>query len=400
MHVLVIPSWYGGRQRPTVGSFFREQALGLCRAGLEVGLIAPAFRSAHTAFRSDPGWSRGFEWWESDELPNLIAHEWGVSLRIPYLRMLHWHRVGFRLLRQYAAKRGWPDVVHAHSSLFAGTLAAAIKRRYGIPYVLTEHSTRFVRGRLTPWLQRAAHRAMEQADQCIAVSPPLLTRLESLFGDAVHPCRWIPNLVDPAFSPAPVASESPPPQRFAFLNVAFLDPKKGHADLLRAFAEAFHGQDGIELRIGGDGPCRTSLEALASELHIERQVVFLGELSRDAVLAEMRDCDCFVLPSVYETFGVVLIEALACGKPVIATACGGPECIVDTSCGLLIPRGDRRALVDALGTMRRTARNYCPGALRQDCLSRFGERAVIGQIRATLEEVVAGASTQGTRRAA
>jgi len=88
-------------------------------------------------------------------------------------------------------------------------------------------------------------------------------------------------------------------------------------------------------------------------MEIQKKVNFLGLISNDHVHAEMKSADAFVLSSHYETFGVVLIEALACGKPIIATSCGGPECIVNKKNGLLITPRDIEKLVLAMKTIEK-----------------------------------------------
>ena len=85
----------------------------------------------------------------------------------------------------------------------------------------------------------------------------------------------------------------------------------------------------------------------------------------------MQAADAFVLSSAYETFGVVLIEALACGKPVVSTACGGPDYIVTEENGLLVPVGDTQALGAALEQMIRTIDRYDPFRLKQDLSPSF-----------------------------
>jgi glycosyltransferase involved in cell wall biosynthesis len=99
----------------------------------------------------------------------------------------------------------------------------------------------------------------------------------------------------------------------------------------------------------------------------------------------------FVLSSIYETFGVVVVEALAAGRPVIATRCGGPECIIGEEDGLLVLPGDVNALADAMIKMRANIRKYKPDGLRARCRARFGENAVIKQ----LKSVYSGVLTNG-----
>jgi glycosyltransferase involved in cell wall biosynthesis len=86
------------------------------------------------------------------------------------------------------------------------------------------------------------------------------------------------------------------------------------------------------------------------------------------------------LPSRSETFGVVYVEAIACGKPVLATRCGGPESIVTAENGLLVDTGDVDALAGAMRTMTATARSYDAHAIRRQFLERFSRAAVVDRL--------------------
>ncbi|HID29995.1 MAG TPA: glycosyltransferase, partial [Desulfobacterales bacterium] len=96
----------------------------------------------------------------------------------------------------------------------------------------------------------------------------------------------------------------------------------------------------------------------------------------------------FVLSSHYETFGIVVIEALACSLPVIATRCGGPESIVTESDGLLVPLKDPETLAKAMIQMRNTTSQFDRKQIRDRCILRFGEENIIRQIEAKYDAVV------------
>jgi len=126
----------------------------------------------------------------------------------------------------------------------------------------------------------------------------------------------------------------------------------------------------------GDGPERSKLQALAVELDIEKSVKFTGLLSRQEVLTTIANADAFVLSSRYETFGVVVIEALALGKPVIATRCGGPESIVRQEDGILVPVDDIGALAAAMEKIIKNQEEYDPIEIRKACINRYSESAI------------------------
>ncbi len=129
--------------------------------------------------------------------------------------------------------------------------------------------------------------------------------------------------------------------------VARLSPEKDLATLLRATARALQNEPAFRLEIAGEGPCRTELEQLAGELHLGKNVRFLGEVNDiPALLSQAR---LFVLSSLTEGISLTLLEAMARGLPVAATQVGGnPEVVVAHKTGLLVPTRDAAALADAM----------------------------------------------------
>jgi glycosyltransferase involved in cell wall biosynthesis len=151
---------------------------------------------------------------------------------------------------------------------------------------------------------------------------------------------------------------------------------KGVDVLLRAFARGAARED-VRLRIGGDGPARPMLQALASELGLNGAVEFTGWTFD--VPAFWRACDVAVMPSdrFIESFGMAAVEAMACGTPVVVTANGAlPELVADGLTGLVVPRGDVEALADALVSLTRDAegRRAAGRAARARCEQRFDIR--------------------------
>lgn len=128
-----------------------------------------------------------------------------------------------------------------------------------------------------------------------------------------------------------------------------VEPKKGLSVLLKAVAELTkrHGDPGCQLLIVGDGPSRRLLEAMTEDMHLSPWVIFAG--SRRDISRILPIVDAFVLPSLYEGFGIAILEAMAAGKPVVATAVGGiPEFVVAEETGILVEAGSVIALADAI----------------------------------------------------
>jgi glycosyltransferase involved in cell wall biosynthesis len=380
-HILVIPSWYSSG-RGSGGGYFRDQALALGAAGNRVAILAP---DIHT-WRDVRGGrvrrrGRGDPTVEYDGVPIYRRNTFTALPRLPYRNPLAWTRCGLKLAAQYIDENGRPDLVHAHCCLNAGVLALALDRRYGIPFVVTEHSAGPARPRW--WERDLIRRVTRRASRCLAVSPWLATLLQSHYPASVW--QYLPNVLGAVFLTATPAATTPDEGRpFVFVCVARLSPEKAHALLIEAFAAAFCGDPGVRLRLVGDGPALPALEQLSTRLGIAAQVEFVGTLPAEQVRAEMEAADAFVLASNAETFGVVVIEALACGLPVVSTASGGPDHLVDATNGLLVAVADRPALRDALLRMRAQASRYDRAAIRAEVIGRYGPDAFARQFAAII----------------
>ena len=166
-----------------------------------------------------------------------------------------------------------------------------------------------------------------------------------------------------------------------------LGPQKAVHVLLEALVEA----DGVVLAIAGNGPERDTLERRAGELGVDERVRFLGSVPRETVLRLFRAADASVLPSAWENFPHTVVEALAVGCPVIATAVGGvPEVVRDGVNGLLVVPNDAAALAAAIrrffgdAELRERLRTAAPGSV-----AGYSEQAVFETIEAELAKAAA-----------
>lgn len=247
-------------------------------------------------------------------------------------------------------RRRRPAVFHAHLTWpFAckWALVAAVAAR--VPAVVTTIQL-YVDVPVGPSRRLQMALVSRGVDRLVAVSRH--TADEMTRGPGWPPSRVtvIPNAVDLArFRPPPVAAgrDASPPAAVALVP-ARLDAQKGHHHLLRAaVATPF-----VRYRCAGDGPERARLEALAAELGVADRVEFLGHCTDMPAL--MAGADLVVLPSLYEGLPLSLAEAMAAGRPVVATDVGGTrEIVADGRTGLLVPPGDPTALAAAISTVAR-----------------------------------------------
>jgi glycosyltransferase involved in cell wall biosynthesis len=271
-------------------------------------------------------------------------------------------------------------VLHAHNLDSAGLLAQRIEREFGIPYLVTEHSTYYHRDLVPRELLPRLATAAQDASSFGAVSPELARLLRQKLSLGRLNIDILPNVIDPDFLTAAVAEQKSCRSDFSFLCIGNLIPVKNHEMLIKAFHSAFADSPGVALRIGGDGELRNVLGDLVQELGLSDRIEFVGRLGRPDVLREIDQCNAFVLPSRYETFGVVLIAAMARGKPVISTACGGPEAFVTKLDGVVVANEDQSAFALAMKTMVSRAGSYDAADIRLRAIDRFGPRALLARL--------------------
>ncbi len=299
-----------------------------------------------------------------------------------------WIKAGFQAFKAYKQDKGLPDVIHAHGRfLNAGALALAVKQQYGIPYAYTEHSTYYQRGIAPGGAKDILNAVINNAAAFITVSKSLLGHVERFLGRTIGSALVIPNVLDKVFEEKkPVKADD---AQVIFTNVASLDQKKGIDVLISAFGKAFKGDPRYVLNICGDGHLKKELIALSSEIGIASCINFTGQKNKSEVRDLLGKSHVFVLSSRVETFGVVVIEALAQGCPVIATVSGGPEYIVNEDCGLLVDPDNVDALAGALQNMVEHYRSYNRDKIRQYALEHYGSESFKGNMKRIYESISA-----------
>jgi len=364
------------------GVFFKHQALALAAAGHEVGIVYPELRGVHTLYRGRVDF--GFR--SRLEGPIRTYRYYGFRLpRQPSRFRRRWTAMADRLARMYVADHGIPDFIHAHAALFAGEVAGQLADELRVPYVLTEHSSVYLRGALTELQRSSTMGAFAAADSVLAVSHRLKDALHRLTQrKTIH---VVPNVVDTGRFTRPEHPRGAGP--FRFVCIAMLGPNKNIQLLVRAFHRAFPVTESVLLDIVGEGRERRRLESLVSGMKERHRIRFLGSLDTDGVVDALGRSHCCVSSSDVETFGVTLIEALATGLPVVATRSGGPEDIVTPECGHLVPVRDEAALARAMhhvyaDRVRWAARD---GRLREYALRTYGPEAVVSRLEAVYDSL-------------
>lgn len=311
----------------------------------------------------------------------VVAAAAGVPTRLGERR-----RRGMRLLEAAVSFARWrPEIVHAHnpSALHYASLAAVVAR---CKVVMTFHGQgrgQVRRPRAWEWRRTSAVAAVS-ADAANDVRAPA-------FGGRLAVIRNGVAVTPPARPREAVRNELRTGGCVVGLIVARVDGAKGHDTLLRAIATLGAVRQRLAVWVVGDGAQRVQLERLAADLHLSDDAVrFLG--ARMDVPDLLYAADFFVLPSLTEGLPMSILEAMAAGLPVAATAVGGvPELVVDGETGILVPPGDLEALAGAMaklaGSPELRRRMGCAGRARVE--AHFTLDGMAAQYEALYREALA-----------
>jgi glycosyltransferase involved in cell wall biosynthesis len=247
--------------------------------------------------------------------------------------------------------------MHAHF-LDNGFIGAALKNLYGKPLVVTAHGGEvYDLAFRNKWYRTLYCHVLNKADHVIAVSQFIEEKLLSL-GVSPNKLSVISNgYDDKLFKPfSTIAARKKlglPLNKKILLSIGNLVDDKGHTHLIDAMRLVLKERNDVILVIVGSGSLKEPLKKKTRELGLDGKILLVGQKKHEEIPVWMNACDVFVLPSLCESFGVVIIEALACGKPVVATRVGGiPEIITDKDFGILVepacPLPLSEGLLDAL----------------------------------------------------
>lgn len=377
--ILILPSWY----LPDGGGFFKDHAEALHSGKFKVDVLVNRVLgiTRHTLYQI----IRSRKISVNIEGPLRVIRS--GYLRWPKMEkrsLKGWVNKYMQLYEYYEAKFGKPDIIIAHSAVWGGYVAAKIKEEYNIPFILVEHRSRFARDvqaaqeMIREWYFPFIRKTLVLADRIVTVSPSIDNQLISISPGIRNKILSIPNLIDTDFFTLPEKKRDRDP--FIIISFGILEYVKGFDILIRAFSIFIRKYD-VEfyLRIGGRGTKFRKLKKLARKLGVEDRVSLHGYIPREEVMREMQLANLFILPSRFEAFGVVLIEAMATGCPVISTHSGGPSYIVNESSGLLVEPDDVDELVDAMDTIYRNYDTYQPEEIRKEVLNNYTNEVIRGK---------------------
>lgn len=280
----------------------------------------------------------------------------------------------FKACRKGLKLAGRPDLIHVHVLTRMGVVAFLEKRFHHIPYLITEHWSRYLPGNhFDGTLRRKATKiVVRHAAMVTTVTENLAQAMQS--HGLSHP-RYVtlPNVVDTRlFQPMPHHNVLP-----KIIHIScFEDQSKNISGLLEALRRMKDNGVAYQAVLIGEGMDLEAMKAKATALQLDDAIQFTGLLQGKALAEALAMGDFLVLSSHYENLPVVILEALACGLPVVSTQVGGIPELIDQTNGILVPKGDSQALAEAMTRCCALHAQYDPQTLRSRVTERYSYESV------------------------
>lgn len=372
----MLPSWYPSRLQPTNGNFIEQH----------IKAIALHCKVSVLFLESDRNLRKGQvekKYSEPYGIPTWRFYYAKTNCPLPLIKdLIQFKRFlstawsGYNTL---IAQRGEPDLLHLHVLWRAGILAFLWKKLKNLHYVISEHSTRFLTVHKNEWpspTQKLIQRIGISAAYLLPVSNSLKESMIS--AGLVNKYSVVPNVVDPAvFYPA----KKRPIYPFTFLHVSNLrDEQKNFSGIITAVEKLVQHRTDFVIKVVCDSLKITEFQTLVNEKGLAPFIEFFPGQAYEGVAEMMRSSHCFLMFSNYETFGIVLAEALMCGLPSIFTDSGGVGSEIKSGkAGIQLKPGDVSGLCQSMDYMMENYGAYEPDVIAGD-FSLLYNPSKVGQI--------------------
>lgn len=349
MNILIISRGYPSSKEPLWGNFEALQAKALAKLGHKVIVM-----SIDRRFRLSSIKNLGIEHRRDSEieifnftvLPDAIF-EFSNRLALKYNK-----KTTTKLFTKVIAQFGTPDIIYAHY-LYNIYSAIEIKKEYNIPVVGIEHWSDLLSQNKNKYIDYIGNKTYRFADCVLSVSAALRLEIKRRFNVnsiVLH------NMVDDDFINSGISNGGN--NCFQFVSIGRLVGWKRFDMIIKSAIHLDKLRYNFNIKIIGNGDQMTQLSKLIADNNLQSKVILLGEKNKTEIIEILKNSDAFVLPSEHETFGVVYIEAMALGIPVIACNCGGPPSFITKSTGVLISKNNQNELNKAMVDMINHSSTY------------------------------------------
>lgn len=367
MVIWVIGRGYPTKQNSARGSFELEQAKLLASRGHQVAYLSVTLHPykkirkwGSCSFTED-----GVEIF-SCSVPFLPER---LNLHPKKLLKVLWDRE----LAAVLAQTGMPDVIHLHYPAMNTVPESVLPyQQRGAKLVTTEHWTKVLTLSLDAYEKKQLKVYTRKADAVLCVGDPLISSIQQMAGVA-RDIRVVPNMYPKLFCLPESRQKS---ERFEFIAVGRLVPVKQMYETVDAFTASFSGNENVHLTIVGGGSEFKRIQTRIAQLGMQSQITMTGMLKREDTAAHVKQADALVCFSRLETFGVPVIEAWACGKPVIASDALGFLEYWQDGLGEIVNQHDVDALSKAMQRLYERREQFDPEFISQFAERNFNEAAV------------------------
>lgn len=347
----MISHLYPSKADSTYGSFVHSQVKALLELDCRVTVIAPTAMAPFPLYVLRRKWRRFHLTPKQDSYhgvnviyPRIIRTPGAALFELAGLNYYH-------AIKPHVPKDSF-DLVHAQIAYPDGWAAARLAKDLNLPLVLTLHGQELQQ--IVHWsskLKKMVQYTFQAADKVIAVSPKM-AELARQYGAEAAKLKVIYNGVDPLpKSKLPTKIQQLIQGKRVLLSVSRLVESKGIQINLQAMGRLMHQFPDLVYIIVGDGPYRQRLEQLTHSLGLENRVIYAGQQPREQIGAYYASSHLFSLPSRDESFGIVYLEAMAAGLPVIATIGEGIAPLISKQVGRLVSHGDIPALTASISEL-------------------------------------------------
>ena len=372
MNILFLPSWYESDAEKNAGVFFTEQALALKKLGNNVtiaivDILNYPYKSDKPKFKVFKEERHGIDVYRMIVPSYMTGH-------IPGLFFSYYARYYKKLFKYMLAQGLSFDVMYAHSFWHAGYIATMLKKEFNLPLIVQEHRSMLITGEFSGKVNKYLKATVDNSDAFYCVSNKLRDNVYSRTGLS-RGIEILPDMVDDLFQYMPLNNDN-----FTYTFIGTLNENKRIIQLLKCFEKVCESNSDVVLKIAGDGPQRDQVNVMINSSEVLKKTVrVLGLLPREKVLDLLAETNVLVLPSAFETFGVVCIEAMAVGRPVICTRNGSAD-FVDDSNGVLIDVDSDDQLIDAMRKIYQNYSKYDQQLISEKCVKAYSSTSVMSAV--------------------
>jgi L-malate glycosyltransferase len=368
LNILIIASWYKSDDIPTNGSFIEEQARLLYKSGHNIVVIHPYLKGTflNSLVNRKTDFTR-----TNDH--GIITYRIGVSPVFPLMRNLSYLKVikkTLGLLKNETTNKF--DIIHSHSLFLGGVVGYYLSKKWSIPMLHTEHTSGllFKPNDYSPSDKILLKKVYNHAKYVFFVSSFFQREMLTKYNLAdMTKFTVLPNVVNPIFfdpTDFPIGN-------YKVLMIGNFIEVKQHELIIDAWNDLHSKFPDAQLTLIGEGPLKGPLQDKVSKLGLTHSVNFIGRQSREKIKETISNHHLVVSCSKIETFGLTIAEAIALGRPVVATNSGGVSDIINHSNGVIVQHDTPYELSNRMQEVLNNLNNYSPANLSANLKSKFSE---------------------------